>query len=129
MRKGVLQPVDISAKFIKRKPLGIEAKHASVAPTIDIASSEATLGSHLARRLVQIGVSDVFSIPGDFNLTLLDHLIAELGLNNIGCWSLTQQLWSQSFWQRSSGVLWEAIQLDSMLMGAGGFFSPPHFKP
>lgn len=49
------------------------------------AASDATLGRHLARRLVQIGVTDVFSVPGDFNLTLLDHLIAEPGLNNVGC--------------------------------------------
>ncbi|XP_077239327.1 pyruvate decarboxylase 2-like [Tasmannia lanceolata] len=47
--------------------------------------NSSTLGSHLARRLVQIGVTDVFSVPGDFNLTLLDHLIAEPGLNLIGC--------------------------------------------
>jgi pyruvate decarboxylase len=32
------------------------------------AVGDATLGGHLARRLVQVGVSDV---PGDFNLTLL----------------------------------------------------------
>ncbi|KAJ4978856.1 hypothetical protein NE237_009636 [Protea cynaroides] len=56
----------------------------SVAPAL-IASCEATLGRHLARRLVEIGATDVFSVPGDFNLTLLDHLIAEPGLNLIGC--------------------------------------------
>ncbi|CAM8881711.1 unnamed protein product [Rhodiola kirilowii] len=50
-----------------------------------VAPADATLGRHLAHRLVEIGVSDVFSVPGDFNLTLLDHLIAEPGLNNIGC--------------------------------------------
>ncbi|WRX24038.1 Thiamine pyrophosphate enzyme [Theobroma cacao] len=55
-----------------------------VSPTV-INSSEATLGRHLARRLVHVGVTDVFSVPGDFNLTLLDHLIAELELNLIGC--------------------------------------------
>ncbi|XP_043715612.1 pyruvate decarboxylase 1-like [Telopea speciosissima] len=53
----------------------------SVAPVVP---SEATLGRHLARRLVQIGATDVFSVPGDFNLTLLDRLIAEPGLNLIG---------------------------------------------
>lgn len=35
--------------------------------------------------LVEIGVNDVFSIPGDFNLTLPDHLLAEPGLNLVGC--------------------------------------------
>ncbi|KAM7510502.1 hypothetical protein LguiB_009377 [Lonicera macranthoides] len=36
-------------------------------------SADSTLGRHLARRLVQIGISDVFSVPGDFNLILLDR--------------------------------------------------------
>ncbi|WOL10050.1 hypothetical protein Cni_G18804 [Canna indica] len=40
-------------------------------------SVEATLGRHLTRRLVQVSAHDVFSVPGDFNLTLLHHLIAE----------------------------------------------------
>ncbi|KAJ0088341.1 hypothetical protein Patl1_31387 [Pistacia atlantica] len=47
--------------------------------------SESTLCRHLARRLVQVGVTDVFSVPGDFDLILLDHLIAEPRLNLIGC--------------------------------------------
>ncbi|KAF4376351.1 hypothetical protein G4B88_000039 [Cannabis sativa] len=42
-----------------------------------------SLGGHLAQRLVQIGVSDVFSVPGDFNLVLLDDLVAEPQLNLI----------------------------------------------
>ncbi|KAH9310103.1 hypothetical protein KI387_038014, partial [Taxus chinensis] len=49
------------------------------------AMGAATLGRHLARRLVQVGVRDVFAVPGDFNLTLLDQLIAEPGLNLVGC--------------------------------------------
>ncbi|KAK1301770.1 Pyruvate decarboxylase 1 [Acorus calamus] len=44
-----------------------------------------TLGRHLARRLVQVGARDVFSVPGDFNLALLDHLVDEPGLNLVGC--------------------------------------------
>uniref|UniRef100_A0A0E0F486 pyruvate decarboxylase n=1 Tax=Oryza meridionalis TaxID=40149 RepID=A0A0E0F486_9ORYZ len=49
------------------------------------ASGDTTLGHHLAHRLVQVGVSDVFAVPGDLNLTLLDHLIAEPGLHIVGC--------------------------------------------
>ncbi|KAG0469072.1 hypothetical protein HPP92_018400 [Vanilla planifolia] len=48
-------------------------------------SASSTLGGHLASRLVQVGVADVFSVPGDFNLTLLDHLLAEPGVNLVGC--------------------------------------------
>ncbi|EAZ44507.1 hypothetical protein OsJ_29124 [Oryza sativa Japonica Group] len=49
------------------------------------ASGDTTLGRHLAHRLVQVGVSNVFAMPGDLKLTLLDHLIAEPGLHIVGC--------------------------------------------
>ena len=75
----------------------------SVSPSV-IASCEATLGRHLARRLVQIGVSDVFSVPGDFNLTLLDHLIAEPGLNLIGCCNELNAGYAADGYARSRGV-------------------------
>ncbi|GFZ13316.1 thiamine pyrophosphate dependent pyruvate decarboxylase family protein [Actinidia rufa] len=69
-----------------------------------VATPEATLGRHLAHRLVQIGVSDVFSVPGDFNLTLLDHLIAEPGLNNIGCCNELNAGYAADGYARSRGV-------------------------
>ncbi|XBI25303.1 hypothetical protein VPH35_050266 [Triticum aestivum] len=50
---------------------------------------EATLGRHLARRLAEVGARDVFAVPGDFNLTLLDELESELpsggGVRLVGC--------------------------------------------
>ena len=67
-------------------------------------SSDATLGRHLAHRLVEIGVKDVFSVPGDFNLTLLDHLIAEPGLNNIGCCNELNAGYAADGYARSRGV-------------------------
>lgn len=67
-------------------------------------SPDATLGRHLAHRLVQIGVSDVFSVPGDFNLTLLDHLIAEPGLNNIGCCNELNAGYAADGYARARGV-------------------------
>ncbi|XP_010253808.1 PREDICTED: pyruvate decarboxylase 1 [Nelumbo nucifera] len=69
-----------------------------------IGSSESTLGRHLARRLVQIGVTDVFSVPGDFNLTLLDHLIAEPGLNLIGCCNELNAGYAADGYARCRGV-------------------------
>ncbi|GAV66587.1 TPP_enzyme_M domain-containing protein/TPP_enzyme_C domain-containing protein/TPP_enzyme_N domain-containing protein [Cephalotus follicularis] len=68
------------------------------------ATPEATLGRHLAHRLVQIGVNDVFSVPGDFNLTLLDHLIAEPGLNNIGCCNELNAGYAADGYARARGV-------------------------
>ncbi|XP_042066772.1 pyruvate decarboxylase 1-like [Salvia splendens] len=67
-------------------------------------SAEATLGRHIARRLVQIGVSDVFSVPGDFNLTLLDDLIAEPGLNVVGCCNELNAGYAADGYARARGV-------------------------
>ncbi|XP_060216847.1 pyruvate decarboxylase 1-like [Lycium barbarum] len=63
-----------------------------------------TLGWHLARRLVQIGVNDMFSVPGDFNLTLLDHLIAERELNLIGCCNELNAGYVANGYTRAKGV-------------------------
>lgn len=76
----------------------------AISPAIPISQSEATLGGHIARRLVQIGVADVFSVPGDFNLTLLDHLIAEPGLNNVGCCNELNAGYAADGYARSRGV-------------------------
>ncbi|GAB4857351.1 Pyruvate decarboxylase 3 [Ancistrocladus abbreviatus] len=76
----------------------------SVTPIPVISPSEATLGRHLARRLVQIGVNDVFSVPGDFNLTLLDHLLAEPGLNLVGCCNELNAGYAADGYARSRGV-------------------------
>ncbi|KAI0497358.1 hypothetical protein KFK09_020581 [Dendrobium nobile] len=67
-------------------------------------AGEATLGRHLARRLVQIGIRDIFTVPGDFNLTLLDHLIAEPGLNNIGCCNELNAGYAADGYARANGV-------------------------
>ncbi|GMP74413.1 hypothetical protein CsSME_00031838 [Camellia sinensis var. sinensis] len=67
-------------------------------------SSSGTLGGHLARRLVQIGVRDVFSVPGDFNLTLLDHLIAEPQLNLVGCCNELNAGYAADGYARAKGV-------------------------
>ncbi|KAK7382517.1 hypothetical protein VNO80_01376 [Phaseolus coccineus] len=73
-------------------------------PASAISSSEATLGRHLARRLVQVGVTDVFSVPGDFNLTLLDHLIAEPQLTNVGCCNELNAGYAADGYARCRGV-------------------------
>ncbi|CAN1175490.1 Pyruvate decarboxylase 1 [Linum perenne] len=67
-------------------------------------AADPTLGRHLARRLVQIGITDVFSVPGDFNLTLLDHLIAEPRLNVIGCCNELNAGYAADGYARSRGV-------------------------
>ncbi|RLM99601.1 hypothetical protein C2845_PM06G18890 [Panicum miliaceum] len=80
--------------------------HAVIAapPPAAVAPAGATLGRHLARRLVQIGASDVFAVPGDFNLTLLDYLIAEPGLNLVGCCNELNAGYAADGYARSRGV-------------------------
>ncbi|KAF3435069.1 hypothetical protein FNV43_RR22156 [Rhamnella rubrinervis] len=72
--------------------------------THTLGSTSSTLGNHIARRLLEIGVTDVFSVPGDFNLTLLDHLIAEPGLNVIGCCNEINAGYGADGYARSRGV-------------------------
>ncbi|TQD94259.1 hypothetical protein C1H46_020073 [Malus baccata] len=84
-------------------PNGAASAIQSTAPST-VNSSDATLGRHIARRLVQIGVTDVFTVPGDFNLTLLDHLIAESGLTNIGCCNELNAGYAADGYARSRGV-------------------------
>ena len=73
-------------------------------PAAALTAVEASLGRHLARRLVQVGVSDVFAVPGDFNLTLLDHLIAEPGLRLVGCCNELNAGYAADGYARSRGV-------------------------
>lgn len=74
------------------------------ATVINGAGGDSTLGGHLARRLVEIGVTDVFSVPGDFNLTLLDHLIAEPALNLVGCCNELNAGYAADGYARARGV-------------------------
>ncbi|KAH7518673.1 hypothetical protein FEM48_Zijuj09G0195900 [Ziziphus jujuba var. spinosa] len=66
--------------------------------------TNSTLGSHVAWRLVEIGVTDVFSVPGDFNIVLLDDLIAQPGLNLIGCCNELNAGYGVDGYARSRGV-------------------------
>jgi indolepyruvate decarboxylase len=45
------------------------------------ATATTTVGAYLAARLVQLGVTHLFGLPGDFNLTLLDELLAVEGID------------------------------------------------
>jgi TPP-dependent 2-oxoacid decarboxylase len=47
--------------------------------------SEFTIGNYLATRLEQIGIKHYFMVPGDYNLILLDQLLANKNMEQIGC--------------------------------------------
>jgi pyruvate decarboxylase/indolepyruvate decarboxylase len=44
-----------------------------------------TVGKYLATRLEQIGLRHYFMVPGDYNLVLLDELLTNTSLEQIGC--------------------------------------------
>ncbi|XP_027115691.2 pyruvate decarboxylase 2-like [Coffea arabica] len=109
---SILSPID-SCKPAENKNVGCPATNGNVSaveasssshPPSMIVGPEATLGRHIAHRLVEIGVNDIFSVPGDFNLTLLDHLIAEPGLNNIGCCNELNAGYAADGYARARGV-------------------------
>ncbi|GMN43594.1 hypothetical protein TIFTF001_012798 [Ficus carica] len=84
--------------------MGSTARPSSAPAAVRPAATSGTMGRHLARRLVEIGARDVFSVPGDFNLTLLDHLIAEPELNLIGCCNELNAGYAADGYARSRGV-------------------------
>jgi pyruvate decarboxylase len=44
-----------------------------------------SVGEYLAQRLEQAGLRHYFTVPGDFNLLLLDKLLKNSRLQMIGC--------------------------------------------
>ena len=44
-----------------------------------------TVGKYLAARFEQIGLKHYFMVPGDYNLVLLDELLRNENLQQIGC--------------------------------------------
>jgi pyruvate decarboxylase len=46
---------------------------------------ELTIGNYLATRLEQIGLKHYFMVPGDYNLVMLDQLLANKNMEQIGC--------------------------------------------
>ncbi|MFV0496204.1 alpha-keto acid decarboxylase family protein [Mycobacterium sp.] len=44
-----------------------------------------TIGDYLLDRLAELGVTEVFGVPGDYNLAFLDHIVAHPALRWVGC--------------------------------------------
>lgn len=45
---------------------------------------EYTVGDYLLDRLAELGVTEIFGVPGDFNLELLDHVVAHPDIRWVG---------------------------------------------
>jgi pyruvate decarboxylase len=90
------------------KPVVIAAEGGAPENTVaNSASSGATgstVGTYLATRLEQAGVRDYFVVPGDFNLILLDQILANPRLRMIGCCNELNAGYAADGYARSNGV-------------------------
>jgi TPP-dependent 2-oxoacid decarboxylase len=64
-----------------------------------------TVGSYLASRIAQAGTRDFFTVPGDFNLVLLDELLKQTNLRMIGCCNELNAGYAADGYARSTGGL------------------------
>ena len=64
---------------------------------------QVTVGSYLGQRLVEAGLRDFFTVPGDFTLVLLDQLIATPGLRMISCCNELNAGYAADGYARTSG--------------------------
>ncbi len=67
--------------------------------------SHLTVGTYLATRLAQAGVREFFSVPGDFNLVLLDGILKEPQLRMIGCCNELNAGYAADGYARATGGL------------------------
>lgn len=63
-----------------------------------------TTGRYVAQRLAEMGLSDYFAIPGDFNLALLDELLKEPRLRMISCCNELNAGYAADGYARSRGA-------------------------
>jgi pyruvate decarboxylase len=62
-----------------------------------------TIGNYLARRLEQIGIKHYFVVPGDYNLVLLDQLLANKNMEQIGCCNELNASYAAEAYSRVNG--------------------------
>src|SRR6478736_9699285 len=63
-----------------------------------------TVGKYLATRLEQIGLKHYFMVPGDYNLVLLDELLENTNLEQIGCCNELNAAYAAEGYARVNGA-------------------------
>ena len=63
-----------------------------------------TVGKYLATRLEQIGLKHYFMVPGDYNLVLLDELLENKNLEQIGCCNELNAAYAAEGYARVNGA-------------------------
>ncbi|GIL72666.1 hypothetical protein Vretifemale_2997, partial [Volvox reticuliferus] len=71
---------------------------------IPLSSPDANLGVHIANRLVEIGCTTCFAVPGDFNLLLLDQLLKQPELDMVWCCNELNAGYAADGYARKRGV-------------------------
>ncbi|OBI17569.1 pyruvate decarboxylase [Mycobacterium sp. E2327] len=63
-----------------------------------------TVGKYLAKRFEQIGLKHYFMVPGDYNLVLLDELLENENVEQIGCCNELNAAYAAEGYARVNGV-------------------------
>ena len=63
-----------------------------------------TVGKYLATRFEQIGLKHYFMVPGDYNLVLLDELLENQNLEQIGCCNELNAAYAAEGYARVNGA-------------------------
>jgi pyruvate decarboxylase len=66
--------------------------------------SPCSVGEYLGKRLEQVGIGHYFTVPGDFNLLLLDQLLKNPRLQLIGCCNELNAGYAAEGYARSNGI-------------------------
>ena len=67
-------------------------------------TTDITIGAYLAKRLESIGIQHYFSVPGDFNLVLLDELLTNKNLQMIACCNELNAGYAADGYARAKGL-------------------------
>lgn len=64
-----------------------------------------SVGNYLASRLASFGVTHFFTVPGDYNMTLLDEMIWGKGLQFVSCCNELNAGYAADGYARASGTI------------------------
>jgi pyruvate decarboxylase len=86
-----------------------------------------TVGKYLAARLEQMGLKHYFVVPGDYNLMLLDELLAYKEMQQVGCCNELEAAYAAEGYARAKGagalVVTFNVGTFSALSGVGSAFA------
>jgi|SRR2546430_11135293 TPP-dependent 2-oxoacid decarboxylase len=86
-----------------------------------------TVGNYLAARLEQMGIKHYFVVPGDYNLVLLDQLLWDKNMQQIGCCNELNAAYAAEGYARINGagavIVTFNVGAFSAINGIGGAFA------